>query len=377
MKTSVLFILSISLFLTSCGNGNKNENDAEILQHGNIRYATGFDIKKYANYVEVTVHNPWDSTNILRKYVLVEKDKALPPDLPAGVLIRTPLENVAVTSSIYCTILQELDMLKIISGVCEPQYVIIDYISKGIENGTIADLGQTGSPDIEKIILTNPEVIMIAPIQGASYGAIEKTHIPLIETPDYMESTPLGRAEWIKFYAVFLGKEEMADSLFSEIERQYNKIKEKTSHTSVRPTVFNDVRYGNVWYVPGGKSYMANLMKDAGASYLWEDNPATGSIPLSYEMVLEKAETAQFWLIKYNNKFAGLTYENLKKEFKPYSYFDAFRNKNIYGCNTGIVTYYEDLPVHPEYILQDMAAIFHPELFPEYQPKYYKKLESK
>jgi iron complex transport system substrate-binding protein len=373
-KNAVIIPLLFLLALSSCRDKNSKEREAEAPDVCDIKYATGFSIKKYTGYTEVKVYNPWDSTSVLKNYILVEKNRELPTVLPEGTLLRTPLENISVTSSIYCTVLQELNMLHIISGVCEPEHIQVDFIAKGIADGSIANLGQTGSPDLEKIILTAPEAILIAPIQGMAYGAIEKTKIPLVETPDYMESTPLGRAEWLKFYAVFLGKETAADSLFSEIERRYNGIKETVAAAPSHPTVFNDVKYGNVWYVPGGKSYMANLMKDAGATYLWNNNSATGSVPLSYEAVLDKAENAQFWIVKYNNKLADMSYESLEKDFKPYSYFNAFRMRNIFGCNTGKATYYEDLPVHPEYILQDLAFVFHPGLFPGYIPKYFHKL---
>jgi iron complex transport system substrate-binding protein len=375
VKKYNLLFLSVVLLFASCVGNRKKTNDAEVVRHHEIKYASGFDIVEYAGYTEVLVHNPWDSTAVLHRYILVEKDSVLPSNLPDGQLIRTPLENVVATSSVYCKILQELNALPVISGVCEPEHVTVEYIVEKIKTGAIADLGQTSSPDVEKIMLIDPEAIMIAPIQGISYGAMEKTDVPLIETPDYMESTPLGRAEWMKFYAVFLGKEQLADSLFADVKLKYNAIKEQVATTSVRPTVFNDTKYGNVWYVPGGRSFIANLLKDAGAMYLWNDDTTTGSLPLSYEAVLDKAEKAQFWLIKYNNKSVDMTYNMLEREFKPYSYFDAFKNRKIYGCNTGKVAYYEDLPVHPEYILQDMAAVFHPELFPEYQSEYYIKME--
>ncbi|GAB6013019.1 ABC transporter substrate-binding protein [Viscerimonas tarda] len=375
MKIKILLLALVFLSLYSCRNGGEKRADATALERCDIKYAKGFDIKKQAGYVEVTVYNPWDSTSILQKYILVEKDKDLPPELPEGRLIRTPLENIAVFSTVHCAVLQELGILNIISGVCEPQYINVDYIAKGVADGSIADLGQASSPNIEKIIMIDPEVIMVSPIQGMAYGAIDKTGVPLIETPDYMESTPLGRTEWIKFYSAFLGKEQQADSLFADIEHRYNEIKTQVEQTTGRPTVFNDVKYGNMWYVPGGKSYMANLLKDAGACYLWADDEATGSVMYSYEAILDKAEDTQFWLIKYNNRGPDMTYKSLEKEFKPYSYFDAFRNRNVYGCNTGKVPYYEDLPIHPEYVLQDMVAVFHPALFPGYEPRYFKKLE--
>ncbi|NDW18042.1 ABC transporter substrate-binding protein [Dysgonomonas sp. 216] len=372
MKYIAFFIAIV--FFVSCNTNTNKGSIQECADVYHIEYAKGFDIKKYENYTEVTVNDPWDSTKILQKYILVDRDNSVPDNLPEGTLIRTPLTSVAAYSTIHCTVLSELNMLNIVKGVCEPHFVDIDYIQKGVKNGTIEDLGMASNPNIEKIILVDPDAIMATPIHGLPYGSIAKTKIPMIETPDYMESSPLGRAEWIKFYSAFIGKEQLADSIFKQTVERYNTIKDKMASINYRPTVFSDHRYGNVWYTAGGKSYMGNMLKDAGANYIWSDNENTGSLPLSFEEVLDKAGEAQFWLIKYNQP-NNLSYKQLEEEYKPYSNFAAFKNKNIYGCNTGYATYYEDLPIHPDYVLEELAHIFHPEIFPDYRPKYYNKLE--
>jgi len=371
----IVFLIFISLYILAGCSGKRSSDTNKDDSSGTytVEYAKGFDIKKYDGYTLVTVNDPWDSARVLQKYVLVDKGKELPVNLPAGVLIRTPLKKVAVYSTIHCTVLNELGALDIVKGVCEPGYVDIEYIREGIKNGTIVDLGLASSPNIEEIIMINPDAVMATPIQGFTYGSIEKTKIPMIETPDYMESTPLGRAEWIRFYSVFLGKEQLADSLFNETVLKYNAVKEAVAGVSDRPTVFTDTKYGNVWYMPGGKSYMANMLKDAGAAYIWGDDESTGSQALAFETVLDRAGESRLWLIKYNQP-ADMTYNQLEMEFKPYSYFNAFKERNIYGCNSGKVTYYEDLPIHPDYILQELAYIFHPGLFPGYIPRYYHKL---
>jgi len=371
MKHFVLFFITLFL-LFSCDNKKGNDKQGASKSY-EVEYAKGFGISVYDDYTVVTVNDPWNSTSVLKRYVLVDKAKELPSDLPQGILVRTPLEDVVAYSTIHCTVLDELGLLNIVKGVCESQYVDLDYIREGIKNKTIIDLGMASNPNIEEIILLDPEAIMATPIEGQTYGSIEKTKIPIIETPDYMESSPLGRAEWIKFYSVFLGKEQLADSLFRVTVDNYNRIKERLKDVNDKPTVFTDRKYGNVWYTPGGKSYMANMLKDAGASFIWADDERTGSQALSFETVLDRAGEARFWLIKYNQP-SSLTYPQIKDDFKPYSYFDAFKKKNIWGCNSGEVPYYEDLPIHPDYILQDLAYIFHPEMFPDYKPKYYQKL---
>jgi iron complex transport system substrate-binding protein len=339
-----------------------------------IHYAKGFRVKKFSDYTEVSVVNPWDTLRILQKYILVEKNRALPAGLPEGVVVKVPLENVVEYNTIHCSTLKKLGVVGIIRGVCEPQYIKTPEVVEGVGNGTIVDLGMAANPDVEKIIMLSPEAVLESPISGQTYGNVVNTKIPVIETPDYTESHPLGRAEWIRFYSLFVGKEQLADSLFDITVRNYNEIKEAVLAASSRPAVFTDTRYMGSWNMPGGKSYMANMLADAGGAYLWADDNTATFLPLSVEAVLDKAGDADVWLIRY---FApeDITYKSLEKEYRPYSYFKAFKEKNIYGCNTSYSDYFEDLPIHPDYILKDFAKIFHPGLFLDYRLKYYKKLE--
>lgn len=370
-----LILLFASLLLASCSGNKKTvelvDNPVDTVY--TVKYAKGFRVKKYAEYTQVTVVDPWDSTRILQRYILVDKTKDLPANLPEGTVIRTPLSSIVAYSTIHCATLNEIGALATVKGVCEPRYIDIDYIQEGIKNGTIADLGQAANPVIEKIVDADPEAIFATPIQGRTYGSVDKAGIPIIETPDYMEPLPLGRAEWIRFYSLFFNKESEVDSLFNITVNNYNVIKDKLATVTEKPTVFIDLMYGNVWYTSGGDSFISKMLSDAGATYIWHDNNMVASTPLAFEQVLDKAGEAQYWVIKYNQP-NDLTYTSLEKEYKPYSYFSAFKNRNIFGCNAGKKSYYEDLPIHPDYILEDFAYIFHPHLFPDYTPRYYSKM---
>jgi iron complex transport system substrate-binding protein len=275
---------------------------------------------------------------------------------------------------VHCAAFIELEALNVIKGVCEPEYINIGEITSRVANGAILNLGRGASPDIEKIIDLNPDAIFAAPISGTTFGQIEKTNFPLVQTPDYMEHSSLGWAEWIRFYSLFLKKEELGDSLFNTTKNNYNTIKNSVKDLNKRPMVLTDTKYENTWYVAGGKSYIANMYHDAGAITPWDDNSSSGSIPLSFEAVLDKAENADIWLIKYNQK-EEMTYHSLNDTYSGYSYFDAYKNKTVYACNMNRVSYYEDLAIHPDWILNDLVAIFHPELYPGYQLKYYSKLK--
>jgi len=166
----------------------------------------------------------------------------------------------------------------------------------------------------------------------------------------------------------------LADSLFRSTEQRYLELKELTASISHRPTVFSEKRFGSSWYIPAGDSYVAHLFADAGADYLFKDLPGAGSRPMAFETVFDTAIHADFWLMKYNQA-EELTYKELRREYTPYENFDAFKYRNIYSCNSGVVPYYEEFPIHPDYLLKDLVWIFHPELLEGYSPRYYKRME--
>jgi len=375
MQVRVLLIVS-SFLLFSCQKKKQRIADA---YSGNpiadsIYYARGFQIETHDGYTLATIRNPWNNQLVLQRYVLVPKSDTLSKNLPDGILIRTPLARTVCYGSVQCGFLSEFGALQTLVGVCEPQYINIPYVRENVRNGKIVDLGQATNPDLEKIMLIQPEALFTAPIENSGYGQAAKLKIPIIECVDYMEPTPLARAEWIRFLALFFDKREVADSLFRETVNRYNDLIRLMANVEKRPSVFTETIYSGIWYQPGGNSYVAHLLSDAGADYLWKEDTNTGSIALTFESVLAKAEKADYWLIK-DNHLKDMTYNKLIQENSNYALFDAYKKRNIYLCNTGKVLYYEDLPIHPDWILKDMVGIFHPELLPDYQLRYYKKAE--
>jgi len=196
-----------------------------------------------------------------------------------------------------------------------------------------------------------------------------------VKDASYMEDSPLGRAEWIKFEATFTNQDKLADKIFTNIAQNYTKLCQRVAQTTTRPTVFTDKKFGDIWYVAGGRSYMGRFLGDAGADYLWKDLNQSGSMPYTFEKVYAKAVKADYWLIKYNDMRVDLTYETLKNEYPLYANFKAFRQKHIFTINTAKTPYYEAGPMEPDKVLADLVAVFHPELLPGYKPTYYYSLQ--
>ena len=372
MKSSnLLYLFVFCSTLYSCSSiGNKENENIEKYQ---LRHARGFNVEQYEDYKLVTVRDPWDTVRTLYRYILIDRDKEIPKNLPEGTIVKVPLQTVIAFSTIQCSMLKEIDEQHRITGVCQAKYIDLPYIQERLKAGKIIDLGSMHKPDVEQLINLMPSALIVSAME-TGMGYLDKLRIPIIATTDYMEDTALGRAEWIRYHALFYGKEALADSLFQETERRYNEIKDRVKNASNKPTVFNDLKFGKTWRIAGGKSYLANLIRDAGGEYVWNDDNSTGSTRLSAEMVLDKAGLADIWLLKYNRE-EDFTYNRLKQEDKIYAQFGAFNKKQIWGCNTGKVHYFEDLPIHPDSILKDMAKIFHPNLVTDNKLSYFKSLD--
>ena len=369
----LLILFGFAFWMVACTPSGKQTSSKEALSSDSIQYAQGFTVQRFDTYIMVEVRDPWDSTRLLQRYLLVDRTKSVPGGLPKGTIVKVPVKDIVIYTSVHAAIIDQLHETDKVIGVCEPRYMDTPAIQEGIQAGRIADLGEATSPNIEKMIEIGAELVIASPFQNSSYGPVEKIGIPIIEGADYMEAFPLGRTEWIRFYGLLFGKEEMADSIFKETEQAYLSLKDLTANIDNRPTVLSEKKFGSSWYVPSGDSYMAHLIEDAGADYMFKDLPGAGSTPLAFETVFDKAIHADIWLVKYNQS-SEMTYNDLRSEYTPYDNFDAFKKKRIYTCNTGAVPYYEEFPIHPEYLLKDLIWIFHPELVFGYSPRYFREM---
>ncbi len=357
MKTLLLTLAGV-LAMSGCKVATQGE--ASLGDTLTMKYAHNLLIVEYEDGIDVQLRNPWDTTATLHRYWLTENHTPSPFEKSTEVDI--PLKKVGVFTAVHCSLIDELGCMDAIAGVCEPEYIHNKEVHRRLDSGKIIDLGSGMNPNLERIMQIMPDAVMPSPFQdNGGYGRLESIGIPIIECADYMEVSPLARAEWIKLYGRLLGVKERADSLFGHIESQYLALKEMGEKATSRPRLMVERPSSGTWYTPGGKSTMGILYKDAGADYLWADNTESGSMALSPEHVLENAIDADIWLMKYNQD-GDLTYSQMLSDHPMSAQFKAFRDKNVYACNTHEISFYEETPFHPERLLADLLKILHPEL---------------
>lgn len=366
----LLFTAIVFMTMAACNyKGNEIVND----YNNELNHSSLLSMYKVDGYTKVDIKNPWDTCNKLASYLLVPTDSGLPDCDEDTEIIRTPVKSLLVYTSVYAGAIKELGKIDVVTGVTDAQFYKIPEVIEGLKNQKIIDAGKADSPITERIIELSPDAILLSIYQGIDINAVEHLHIPILKFVDNMETTPLGRAEWIKLLGELTGRREQADSIFNHVENEYLSLKAITEHLkSNRPKILVENMYQGVWYVSGGKSYQATMIKDAGGDYVWSDDNSTGSLFLSFEQVLDKADDADIWLLKVFGK--ELTKEELIKMDSRNSLFAPFNNGGVYYSNTAESNLFEEFPFHPELMLKDYINIFHPEILENYTPKYFKKM---
>ncbi len=354
----------IGALLSACGSANSGKEPAKPQgEIAHLKYSSDLElIECPEGYTVATLRNAWDTTRVLHTYVLVPDTMQLPDELPEGTVVRTPLRRSIVYSSVHNQLISELGALSAISGVCDPQYIYEPVLASRIADGTVADCGSSMAPNLEKIVTLEPGAILLSPYENSNdYGQLGKIGIPLIECSDYMETSPLGRAEWVKFYGLLYGREVEADSLFAATEAEYNRLKGIASNVTTRPTAIMDLIWNQVWYQPGAESTMGIMLRDAGGQSVGNDIDKSGSVGFTAEEMLYRAENADVWLIRYSQA-TPLTLKQLAKDNQIYSRFQPYKKGKVYGCQTSQTHFYEETPFHPDRLLASLIVLLHPEL---------------
>ncbi len=327
-----------------------------------------------------TLVNPWDSTAVLHRYVLVPRgasadEHTLQAYAGGGTtVVRVPVRRAGVATAVHCGLLCELGAGGAICGVCEKQYIDIPLVRQGLRDGTVADFGNGMAPNVERIIDVHPDALLLTPFEhSGGYGRVESLGIPIVECAEYMERTPLGRAEWMLFYGELFGKERAARTIFGSVVKAYTALCDTAARATRRPRLLTELMYGGQWFVPSGGSTMACLFRDAAVDYAFARLPGSGSTPLPFETVLAEAGDADLWLVKQGGT-TPLTYASLAADYQPYTRFRAYAERHIHVCDLSHTRFYEETPFHPELLLRDIIAIAHPELLGGVRPKYYRPL---
>ncbi len=332
-----------------------------------VKYAKGFEIRKENEKTIVTVKNPWKEGSVMASYTLVQ-------GIAGENEISIPMDNIAVLSATQLNGIEKLNKLEAVTGISEAGYIQNEKVKELLLSGKIIELAAGGAYFTEKILKINPSAIFYSPYESSRPVPAALHTIPFIPYLDYMEPDPLGRAEWIKFTAVFLGKEKEADSIFKFIEREYLKLKKLAATVKERPSVFSGKYFNGQWFVAGGKSYIARLFEDAGARYVFRYINKEAGIPLDFETVWTKARNAGFWRIT-GGFGANPSYKTIEAENYRYALFKAFKTHHILYCDPQTTAYFEKSPLTPHLILADFIKAFHPRLLPGYKPVYYKLLK--
>lgn len=363
------------LLLCCCTGGNHTSPQA---QGDTIRmaYAENITITDYKKYKVVELANPWKRGHLLHRYVLIDSTYDGHAALPEGAtVVRVPLRRAVVFNAAHANLFVELRKMGAIAGVADLKYMNIPRIKAAAADGTIADCGNSMAPNTELLASLNCDGILLSPFENSGgYGKLEKMGIPIIECAEYMETSALGRAEWMRFYGMLMGCSNEADSLFKVVENNYRKLASKAKTAGKGKKIITERMTGNIWYVAGGMSSVGRLIADAGGQYAWSDDKHSGSLPLSFETVLSKSGDADVWLFNYNGT-EPLTTRRLASEHHGYSEMKAFQQANIWYVNTIETPYFEEVSFHPDRLLSDYMLLLHPEMLTDSrQLHYYRKI---
>lgn len=368
----LLLVFIVAVIAASCINGTSpkpNGLSEEVFKEVTLHYAKGFKIEKSSSKTRLTLFDSKDSSKVLNWFDLVKRSEIVVGNTHQ---IPVPCRRIICLSSTQLAYMFELDALDSIIGINTSRLLFNEKMKELIKSNKVRQVGKEGHFNVELIAALNPDVVFVSPFKIGGYDALSNLGFPLVPMAAYDEATPLGRAEWIKMMALFVGKEVLSDSIFNTIEDQYNGLKKLTETIVNRPTVFSGKMKSGIWYVPGGNSFFAHYFRDAGARYIIDDKD-TGAYPMDFESLYQKAVHCDYWrlLVSENGDFNA---DKLRNEDVRYADFDAFKNKKVMICNLRQKPYYEVSPVKPQLILADYIHFFHPNILPNYKPTFYESL---
>jgi len=326
-----------------------------------LDHATGFHFEKRTDGRYLVIDQPWPNAKKTKEYKL---DK--------------PLQRVVCTSTSHLPFFEMLGSEEVLIGFPNVSYISSEVFTERAEQGLITDLGPDGGMNIELLLSLQPDAV-IAFDAGGESGNLDKiveAGIPVIYNSDFLETSPLGRAEWIKFFGALLGEEQKSDSVFSAIEKEYQRLVEVAKASETKPTILNGVVYGDTWFMPGGGNWASVFYENAGGQYLWAEDTTTSWLELSFEAVYDRGRTADFWIgtSSFNSKSEMLGSEGRYADFGPFAK-DRVYNYSKKRSPTGAYDFFESAYARPDLVLADLIKVLHPELLPTYETVYFEQLK--
>ena len=376
VQNTTLLFLVFFLFI-QCKK--ESQQEAEIQSPANeIHYAKGLEIYKNEGFTIIKITSPWPNAKEQFTYILQEKNGIIPDSLKQFMAISVPIQSIVVTSTTHIPALELLGVENTLVGFPNTDYISSVKTRKLIATGKVREVGTNETLNTEVLIDMNPDVIVSFGLNNSNptLDNLKKSGLKVMLNGDWTEQSPLGKAEWIKFFGALYGLDSKANTLFSAIEKEYKNTLALAQKATRKPTVLSGAMFQEQWYVPQGESWASLFLKDAKANYLWADSKGTGSLSLPFETILEKAQEAEYWISP--GDFSSL--QQMSESNPHYKQFDAFQNKKVYsyainkGAKGGIV-YFEWSPTRPDWVLKDLIKIFHPELLPDHKLFFFQKLE--
>ncbi len=368
-------VILFALLLISCG---QQKVSGKVNLPTQLKYATGFSVRTEGNAKYVTINLPYPGAQEAYHYLLVPQGEEAPAHDNQTQVIYTPIKKIVCTSTTHIPLLDYINETEALVGFPTTDYISSEKMRQRVDQGLVTDLGIDKGMNLELLYSLHPDLVMSYTMTGdlGQLKKIKELNIPVVINAEYLEKHPLGRAEWIKFMALFFDKEKEADSVFNEIESNYSKTKQLVENSPTQPTVLSGIVYGEGWFMPGGKNYATHLLTDAGANYLWKATDTNGFLELSFESVYEKAKDADLWIGV--GSFSSL--DEIKAADSRYVLFKPFTDKQVYTYNarTGAKGGSEFLELgylRPDLILKDLVKIVHPKLLPDHDLFFYRRLE--
>lgn len=375
-----IFIGLSGLLLFSCTGGKTTSDNISsvIIPTDSLSmitpvHARGFNVSYMEDMTLLDINDPENKEAEQFHFALVGRD--FNGSLPEGYTrLNIPIETAICMTSLQLSNFLKLGIPEKVVGITSTRHLHNEQMNQQLKTGKTHKIGIEGNFDNEVIMAINPDIIFISPFKRGGYDAIRDVDIPMLPHLGYKELTPLGQAEWIKVVGLLTGNPAEANSIFQSIEQRYNELKSMVDTVSARPTVFSGEMRGGNWYAVGGNSFLAQLFRDAGGDYFLKDNKESGGVTLDYETVYTNAAHADYWRI-VNSYDGDYSYDVLKEQDKRYMDFDAWRKHGVIYCNMKEVPFYEKMPVEPEVVLSDFIHVFHPDVLPDHEPRYYHLLK--